>query len=336
MNAADGDRDRIEQQAAEWLGLREERPFSVEEAGAFSAWLAADPRHEATVKELSAAWHTFDSLASYPRPANGAADPDFFRRRKKAAAWRASAAVAAAVIAIAGAAYWRLSELFPNQDRGNPSFAVPPSNSISRLSDGSEVELRAGGLVEPVFSPEERRVRLIAGEAHFAVTKDPTRPFLVEASGVFVRALGTAFNVRFDGAQVEVLVTEGVVEVYSHDATGATELAALQRARIPLGPAPTLLVIPENVTRSEINRALAWHTGRYVFEATPLADVVERFQRHAVAQIVVRESELAQLRISGQLNARNLDGLLELLKTSFGLAVDRGEERIVISTGPRG
>lgn len=335
MNAADRDRDRIEQRAAEWLGLREERPLTPEEASAFSEWLEADPRHEAAVKELAGAWRTFDLLASYPRPQNGAADPEFFRKRRAPLPWRVSVAAAAAVLFIAGAAYWSAGRSPQDGAHRIASAAKAPTDVVSRLSDGSEIEVRAGGRAEPVFSPEERRVRLLAGEAHFAVTKDPGRPFVVEAGGVLVRAVGTAFNVRFDGVELEVLVTEGVVKVSSREAPGAAELAVRQRARIPLGPALALRAIPEPVTRAEVSRTLAWQSGRLVFEATPLADVIERFQRHAEAQLVLREDHLAQLRISGQFNARNLDGFLELLRAGFGLTVERQEDTIVIRSGPR-
>ncbi len=50
-------------------------------------------------------------------------------------------------------------------------------------------------------------MKLEAGEAHFAVAPDAARPFVVRVGGVAVRAVGTAFNVRYaaDGA-VEVTV----------------------------------------------------------------------------------------------------------------------------------
>src|SRR5204863_5888557 len=79
--------------------------------------------------------------------------------------------------------------------------------------DGSVVELNRGAVVSAHFTASERRMRLVSGEANFKVAKDPQRPFVVEARGVAVRAVGTAFNVRIDAVSVEVLVTEGVVNV---------------------------------------------------------------------------------------------------------------------------
>src|SRR5260370_1274200 len=58
-------------------------------------------------------------------------------------------------------------------------------------------------------------VRLTRGEAHLAVAKDSSRPFIVTAGGVSVRAVGTAFNVRRVEQRVEVFVTEGKVRIDS-------------------------------------------------------------------------------------------------------------------------
>jgi transmembrane sensor len=85
-------------------------------------------------------------------------------------------------------------------------------NERLALPDGSRVELKDGSEVVVQYSASERRVKLTGGEAHFTVWKDKTRPFIVNAAGVEVRAVGTAFNVRLEAKSVEVLVTEGRVE----------------------------------------------------------------------------------------------------------------------------
>ena len=89
------------------------------------------------------------------------------------------------------------------------------------------MKLNEGALHSVLFTDTERRVRLERGEAFFQVTKDPRRPFVVEVGGVTVRAIGTAFNVRLGGGELDVLVAEGKVEVAS---TGPAQ---------PDAPAPT-------------------------------------------------------------------------------------------------
>jgi transmembrane sensor len=81
------------------------------------------------------------------------------------------------------------------------------------LPDGSVVDLNTDSKVDVTFTPSERRVQLAHGEAHFSVAKDPARLFVVEAHGVAVVAVGTAFAVRLRSESVEVLVCEGRVRV---------------------------------------------------------------------------------------------------------------------------
>jgi transmembrane sensor len=85
-------------------------------------------------------------------------------------------------------------------------------NESHALPDGSLVELKEGSRIAVDFSAEQRQVRLV-GEAHFQVARDAARPFVVNAQGVMVRAVGTAFSVRVDSDEVQVLVTHGSVHV---------------------------------------------------------------------------------------------------------------------------
>ncbi len=81
------------------------------------------------------------------------------------------------------------------------------------LEDGSVVELNALTKLDVQYTPTERRVRLVRGEAYFIVAKNPQRPFRVSANQVTVQAVGTAFSVGLDPKELSVLVTEGKVRV---------------------------------------------------------------------------------------------------------------------------
>src|SRR5690606_37574017 len=88
---------------------------------------------------------------------------------------------------------------------------------VAPLADGSVMTLNTASRVVVDFTETRRVVRLLEGESLFDVAKDASRPFLVEAGGTEVRAVGTSFTVRRLGdAPVQVLVREGVVEVSRH------------------------------------------------------------------------------------------------------------------------
>jgi transmembrane sensor len=98
------------------------------------------------------------------------------------------------------------------------------------LPDGSVVHLNTDSRVEVQFTRAQRRVRLARGEAHFTVAKNSARPFVVMAGDIEMRAVGTAFNVRLHPSTVEVLVTEGAVEVAAPEAR-SEEHGAPRQAR---------------------------------------------------------------------------------------------------------
>jgi len=208
------DDESIAATAAAWIAQRDDS-FTAAEAESFVRWRAADARHEAAVIRLEGAWIKLLPLREFRPSAVRHPDRDLLaapvRRRAAAFPLRPFAWAAAAAAAILFAAGWWSFR----QDRPGPALYATTSGGYERvmLPDGSVLELNGDTAAEVSFDAAARRVRLARGEAHFTVAKDPSRPFWVEAGDVAVRAVGTAFNVRFESDAVEVLVTEGRVAV---------------------------------------------------------------------------------------------------------------------------
>ena len=83
------------------------------------------------------------------------------------------------------------------------------------LSDGSVLQLDSETRVRVEYADEVRQVFLEHGRALFHVAKNAHRPFLVQADGTTVRAVGTAFGVEEQAQGVVVTVSEGKVAVTS-------------------------------------------------------------------------------------------------------------------------
>jgi transmembrane sensor len=335
--------EQIAQEAAAWV-LRSDRGLTAAEQDEFSSWLASDPRHGEQLARHRRHWNRLDRLAQWrpehgdlPNPELLAPPPNQSRR-----VWRLAALPLAAAAAIA-LVLW-LGQPARHVAAGRPTAAataIPAEPSASRvLEDGTMVDLNRGAILTTRYSPGERRVILEHGEAHFAVTKDPGRPFIVQAGGVDVRAVGTAFNVRIDAAAVEVLVTEGRVQLDSIPGKpGAVDtparvappvLEARQRAVVLRGAAPPPPQI-DTLTRGEIERVLAWQQRLLDFNATPLREIVAEFNRRNVVQLVVSDAELASVRISAAFRSDNIEGFVSLLEAGFGARAERrGETEIVL------
>lgn len=135
------------------------------------------------------------------------------------------------------------------------------------LPDGTEVLLQQGAELsyDKAYNEEERLVTLV-GQAFFEVHKDKQRPFLARAAGTVLRVTGTAFNLRIEGEELEVEVSEGSVDLHREGKVMA--VGAKQCGRSVPGKQWELM-------EAENLNLHAWRTGKLTFQGTPLATVLE-------------------------------------------------------------
>ena len=94
------------------------------------------------------------------------------------------------------------------------------TTTLVTLSDGTKVMLNANSTLEYPASFDDAEVREVRlkGEAHFEVTKNPHRPFVVKAGEMQTQVLGTIFDVkayRKDASKVTLM--QGKVKVSNAD-----------------------------------------------------------------------------------------------------------------------
>lgn len=339
----------IEAAAVHWLGLRDSGQMTPVQEAAFASWLEADERHAAAFVEADQVWNGLDALKTV-RPV-GEPDPDLLvprapaHRRRRWQRFVPATLAAAAALALAGW-WWPADEAAFDR-----SVATRVGgHEVTNLPDGSIIRVNTDTALEVRFTPGERQVRLVRGEAHFTVAKDPARPFNVLVGEVSVQAVGTAFNVRVDTAELEVLVTEGTVRVAAPAAGKAAAMPEPVSAAVPLVTAGhrVLISVPPRlapaitaasvkpVSASEIVRALAWQEKRLEFEDEPLARVVAEFNRYNAHKLVIADARLAEQRFGGKFRADGYEGLVRLLESSFGVTVERGEGETVLRSPPSG
>lgn len=348
FRAEDGPpRERIEAEAADWL-VRREQGLRADEAALFAAWQARSPRHAETLAELEESWSALNRPRRQGRGPAWLARVDALeaqarrRRVRQRRQWQVGALAVAAALVVG---FFALRPVVPDVTHPVVARTVILRPDQQALSDGSLVELNAGAEIEVDYSAARRRVRLRRGEALFSVTKDPARPFVVEVGGVEVRAVGTAFTVRYDADQVRVLVTEGRVAVEraadgqsllpaagpapaAPVATGpglpARTLEAGHRLELPAAQSPRPGRTVAAVSAAEVADALAWRHRRVEFNSTSLAEAVPLFNRQPGPRLVLADAETGALRISGVFWTDDPEGFARLLETSLGLAVARG------------
>ena len=177
------------------------------------------------------------------------------------------------------------------------------TTTLVTLSDGTKVILNANSTLEyPAFfdDAEVREVRL-KGEAHFEVTKNPHRPFVVKAVEMQTQVLGTIFDVKaYRKDAPKVTLMEGKVKVSNADTEVEMrpgQTATLQSDKIVVSRASSSAsdwlegdFDMDQVTLAEAMSDIgAWYNKTVVFQSQANMDklIHFRFSRRASLQEII-------------------------------------------------
>ncbi len=324
--------------AAHWV-VRQDRRLTGAEAAELEAWLGADRRHAEAYEKSAAAWRGFREIGTIvrrvPAPSKRA------RPRWQWAGLGGLAAAAALAIAFISGDHAGHQPNPPGAAH-DPMANASPVATTRRLADGSTARMKAGAEISEAYSPTERRIRLVRGEAFFSVVKDATRPFLVEIGHVTVRAVGTAFAIRFDPQAVDVLVTEGTVQVTpgeqrsaatgTEDAprasalVGAGHRAVVAHIAQPESPAVVVSAVPT----AEIARSLAWSDPMLELTGATLGDLVTTFAQRSGRRIEIAEPGLGAVQIGGRFPTDDVDGFLRALDAIYEVKSEKRADGSIV------
>lgn len=195
------------------------------------------------------------------------------------------------------------------------------------LPDGSELVLDALSQADVSFFAAHRHVQLRAGAAFFSVTRDVSRPFVVDAGAARITVLGTRFAVELDRDTTEVQVESGRVQVQAVDADGRPGAPLLLQAGQALrvrSPSSVDGAAPDQIGRltQAAPAPATWRTGMLVFEATPLRDALQRLDRYGGAPVTV-DARVAALPVSGQVRIAQAQDWLLALPAVLPVRVER-------------
>ena len=188
------------------------------------------------------------------------------------------------------------------------------------LPDGSKVWLNAESTIKfnVPFSKESRDVDLL-GEAFFDVTKNPDQPFVVQSGNIKVKVLGTRFNCKAfaEDQQIEVILEEGRIVLNSQTTSGSKEEI--------LNPGDRAVIERESgsttISNENINKYIAWHTGKLVFDNTPMNEVAQLLERWYGVEVTVQDQEIMNYRFTTTFENESLFQVIELLGLSSPIRI---------------
>ena len=311
--------DQVLEAASHWVATLKRGALSRQDQRALKAWLDQDAGHAAALDLMMDVWGGVEPLRD--RPVAALARPSRRPARRVAWTWGPAGGLVLAAAAIALVAVPFQSHTYVTAVGRTASIALP---------DHSTVWLNTGTTLKVSYTGLRRDLRLERGEAEFRVAHEALRPFLVSTANATVRATGTDFTVRYDGAGggSRVVLVQGTVRV-SGSGEGATP-TPLHAGYSLFAPATG----PFQVAKADPEVDLAWRQGQLVFYQRPIAEVVQEFARYGGVRVHFADPAVEHVRISGVFRATDFKSFLrdiEVLNHIRSYTDDKGE--VVVATG---
>ena len=335
------DASNITLEACAWIAQLETGELSAADQDAFREWIARSPQHASEIKQQAHMSCELNVLSGMAQSINKASAEH--RGTVQRGKPRNTFAFGKAIAALFVAAF----ALILFMDRTNTSIETTfyatelGQHEKITLTDGSVVQLNTDSQIEVLFENNNRRVRLLRGEAFFDVTPNAERPFWVYANDQYVRVVGTAFLVSLLDTDFNLLVTEGRVELartpsltnlqiptdsqssidQNTDGQLSTEPIALKAGQSIRVSGARQTIAVQAVSEREQLRELSWQEGLHDFSNARLEDVVKELSRYSSMKIEITDPELRDLRFGGVFRIGDIQPLFDALQTAYGINV---------------
>lgn len=324
--------------AGEWLMLLDERALTQEEQTDFKHWLNSSRQNPVAFEEVARVWGKMEILAGMAElfPLGSLEAEQAMSEIQPAIISRSvisrsviGLARAAGVFVLAVTSVYLFNQYgFLTEDALDHQRYITDVGETETidLEDGSIITANTDSELRVSVGEDERRIELTRGEAYFEVAHDPDRPFTVHAGNGYVRAVGTAFSVYNNQGKVEVIVTEGSVEVVSSESESVYAIYKARDKSVILESGQIAeyddrVELYEAVDPEDISRQLFWKQGMLAFEGQSLEEVIAEFSRYTKTDIEIISDDIRDIRVGGYFQSDDLGGMLSALESNFGIKV---------------
>lgn len=208
---------------------------------------------------------------------------------------------------------------------GRNTLAVPRGGTFQiTMSDGTKAWINSATTITyPAGNADSERLVELSGEAYFEVAKDKKRPFRVISNGTEILVTGTHFNVSAyeDDQHVTTTLAEGSVIVSNQ---------GHQRALIPGQQSVSSVSGDITSGKVDVESALAWKEGYFVFEDQDLKSVMKMVSRWYDVEIAY-QGVIPDNKFGGTFSkSKGLDGLLNYLQQLSNIQFKQQGKKITI------
>ncbi len=326
--------EQLESEAASWLARIDKADDSNEieidlddyaaRDAEFEEWISRSPGHRVALLRLISVWKRTHRLGALKSPDVAVLKQNSSRlplRRKII-----GLAAAASILIIVGLANLNFVADVP---AGEEYQTAKGGQKFVDLADGSKIELNSDTKLVADISQEKRIVTLDHGEAFFEVSHDKNRPFKIIAGDQAITVLGTKFAVHRKKNSIEVAVSEGKVQIDDLTDLQENPLIILTAGDIAEAEKGGFLLVRKDL--KIVLRELSWRQKFIDFDNAPLIEAAAEFNRYNHTMLVIKDTEISKIRVSGKFKTDNLEAFVRFLTNGFGFHVSRTGKEILIS-----
>lgn len=223
----------------------------------------------------------------------------------------------------------RLNDSLIDEMNSYNTIIVPKGGEyIAKLDDGSKIYINSDSRIKIPLSFENNARKIIfeQGEIYCEVAKDQTRPFIIERNSMFLKVLGTEFNLRYYPDEEEIVTTlvEGRVEVGHKLRTEPLNPGMQAKINEHTGNIMTQKV--------EVYKYIAWKNGRMVFENQDLNYIMNELSRWYDVDVYYHNVDVSGLRFTIDImKYENLNDVLSLFKETDKVGFKIEDHKITVT-----
>lgn len=238
--------------------------------------------------------------------------------------WLKVAAVLIPLIILGSAAYFVILKRSPTLI----SIEAPSGIRLHRImADGTEIWLNSNSRLSytSLYGKKVREVKL-SGEAYFNVKPDKSHPFIVRASEIQIKVLGTSFNVSAypSDTYIETTLEKGQIE-YSDGTNGNIYLSPGEQAVYSVSDKKL------NVRQVQTNQYGSWRNNQLQFRNAELSFVLKSMEHWYGVKFNVQDSEILKLHFTATIRNESLDQVMGLLGESIEIKYTKNGNIISLS-----
>lgn len=227
-----------------------------------------------------------------------------------------------------GQLVYQVHETKDGSNKVNTLSTAKGETYVLTLPDKSKVWLNAESNLTFSTTLNRHGIRKVKleGEAYFEIFKDKAHPFVVETNQQEVEVLGTHFNLSaYKQEHTKTTLLEGSVKV-------SPRVESLTGMVIKPGQMAELNGADLKISNVDVNDAVAWKNGLFVFDNERLEVAMLKLERWYNVEVVYQNEALKKLEVGGSITRYgSITKILKMFEKSGKLKFVINDKKVTVT-----